>query len=148
MGKGGWSEGYSSIDSAGDSANERASSAAKSTRLITCFLFLFYLLPGTFPAGQGAPRLQYRGTRTSISWLLSIPYPLAWSHPLCLSSSLRPKRDLSFFHLKVFFIRADPIRLCRPNTTKALCPLLPHCVAIDSVLSGKKLIQALPGFAR
>lgn len=27
---------------------------------------------------------------------------------------------------------------------KGLCPFLPHCVAIDLVLSGKKLIKALP----
>lgn len=40
-------------------------------------LFLFYPLPGTFPAGQGAPRLHVqRGTGISISWLLSIPCPL------------------------------------------------------------------------
>lgn len=31
-----------------------------------------------------------------------------------------------------------------PVSTRALCPLLSHCVGIDSVLSGKKLIQALP----
>lgn len=55
--------GYSSIDSAGDSANERASSAAKSTRLITCLLFIFYPLPGTLPAGQGAPGLHVQGDR-------------------------------------------------------------------------------------
>ena len=61
-----WSEGYSSIDSAGDSSNERASSVAKSTRLITWLLFLFYplpALPGTYPAGQGAPRLHVQGDR-------------------------------------------------------------------------------------
>jgi hypothetical protein len=54
------------MDSAGDSANERASSAAKSTRLITCLLFLFYplpALPGTSPAGKGAPRLHVQGDR-------------------------------------------------------------------------------------
>ena len=111
--------------------------------LITCLLFLFYPLPGTLPAGQGAPGLN-RGTGISISWLLSIPCPLAWSHPLCLSSSLKPKRkEISPFspeNLYLFVL----ILFASVGPTKALYPLLPHCVAIDSVLSGKKLIQALP----
>lgn len=84
--------GYSSIDSAGDSANERASSAAKSTRLITCLLFLFIPCQAPYQRVKVLQGFMYRGTGISISWLLSIPCPLAWSHPLCLSSSLKPKR--------------------------------------------------------
>lgn len=56
-----------------------------------CF---FFFIPCQAPY-QRVKVLQgfmYRGTGISISWLLSIPCPLAWSHPLCLSSSLKPKR--------------------------------------------------------
>lgn len=75
----------------------------------------------------------------------STPFAMPWIGFAAELKALMRLMPLSVFSPKRLYPRifscADPIFLCRPNTTKALCPPLPHCVAIDSVLSGKKLIR-------
>ena len=50
-----------------------------------------------------------------------------------------PQKNLLFIYLFKFEIKFLTLEL-----TQEYHPLLPHCVAIDSVLMGKKLIRALP----
>lgn len=113
-------EGYSSIDS----ANERASSAAKSTRLITAFSFLSparHLPSGCSQAScTGGQELRLAGYS-----LRPLPTRFFSSGP-----------KLPFFAWKSLFV----LILFASLGPTMPAPLLPHCVAIDSVLSGKKLI--------
>jgi len=72
--------------------------------LSTCLLFLFYPLPGTLPAGQGAPGLNLIGGQAFrlAGYFLYLAHSLGAipfvCHPL---SSPKEKRSL-LFRLKIF----------------------------------------------